>query len=118
MSKLFQEVCTEHDDMFIILCELLPIHPDQCNIEGFLGYIRLLRKLPKPFYMHLDTTKSPFSSYMKYMPRILKELGVVGASPCLKLEIDVLDVVGLVPVINRMINLFSHEAVKIKLNVV
>jgi len=118
MSDLYKEICTEQDDMFVVLCELTEIKPTKESIERFYEYIRMLRSLPKPFFIRLDTTKSFFSSYLPYMPKLIKELSTSGDAKVLQIEIILVDVLGVVAVLNKIIKLFSHEEVVIKLNVV
>jgi hypothetical protein len=121
MNKLFKEACVEEDEFFIILCELLPVQPDVTNVEEFYNYIRMLRKLPKPFYVRLDTTNGPFSSYIQFLPKIIKELCTKGTSNCLEMEISLLNSLVIVPVVNNVIELaklISPVYVPVKLNII
>jgi hypothetical protein len=107
--SIFKEACTEEKDHFITLCELTHIIPTFETIESLYSYIALLRTLPKPFYMTLDTSKSNTVAYLPHLSKIIKELVVYGQCRCLRMEIILHDRLGLVNVLQQIISKLTHE---------
>jgi hypothetical protein len=93
--SIFKEACTEEEDHFITLCELTHIIPTFETIESLYSYIALLRTLPKPFYMTLDTSKSNTVAYLPHLSKIM--------------EIILHDRLGLVNVLQQIISKLTHE---------
>lgn len=117
-ATLFRHASAEEKAFFVVLCELTAAIPTKENIEELYQFIVSLRLLPKKFYVRMDTTKSPFSSYLAYMPRIVSELSIPGVSDCISVDIIVQDTLGVVGFLNKIFALFIHRGVQIKLKVV
>ena len=109
MSALFQEACLEEPTRFIVLCTLTEEPPTSHNLAILYEYVAILRTLPKPFHLTLDTTRASLTSYLLHLPRIVTELTRVGRCRCLRLDIIVHDQFGVMSLLQNMINGLTFE---------
>lgn len=94
----------DHGDFYVVRCALTAQTPDATNIQTLYDWLKTLRHLEKEFYVELDTTKSTFRYYLKYVPTIIRELSITGQSHCLGTVMIVQDSFGVVTFLNGLIH--------------